>query len=47
MLIFTPNLEKVEEVGCGGMDGNQVLVRLGRRCGKLDDLEMLRPLSIC
>lgn len=32
MLVFAPDLEEIEEVGCGGVDGDQVLggIRSGR-----------------
>ena len=44
MLVFSADLEEVEEVGCGGMDGDEVFVWLGRRGGEFGDGEVVRSL---
>ena len=31
MLVFASDLEEVEEIGCGCVDGNEILI--GRGCG--------------
>jgi hypothetical protein len=46
VLVFSANLEEIEEIGGRGVDGNEVLVRFGGRCGQLDDFEILGPLDI-
>ena len=44
MLVFPADLEKVEEIGCGGMDGDEILVRLRYRIRKIADFKLLRAL---
>lgn len=34
VLVFAPDLEQVEEVGCGGVDGDQVLGGVGSGTGE-------------
>ena len=45
MLVLAADLEQVEEVGCRGMDGNEVFVRIGIWRGQVDDFQVFRPLS--
>ena len=44
MLVFPADLEKVEEIGCGSIDGDEILVRLRYRVGKIADFKLLRAL---
>lgn len=44
VLVFPADLEKVEEIGCGGMDGDEILVGLRYRIGKIADFKLLRAL---
>ena len=44
MLVFPADLEKVEEIGCGGMDGDEILVGLRFRVRKIADIKLLRAL---
>lgn len=41
MLVLAADLQQVEEVGCRGVDGNQVLIVLGGRIWKRLDLEVI------
>lgn len=41
VLVLAADLQQVEEVGCRGVDGNQVLVVLGSRIWKRLDLEVV------
>lgn len=45
-LVFTADLEQVEEVGGGGVDLDEVLVRLRLGVGEVADLEVLRTLFV-
>jgi len=45
VLVFAADLEQIEEVGCRGMDREEVLVRLGGWCGEIDDLEFFWSLG--
>ena len=44
MLVFPANLEKVEEIGCGSVDGDEILVGLRYGVGKIADFKLLRAL---
>lgn len=44
MLVFPADLEKVEEIGCGGMDGDEILVGLRYRVRKIADFKLLGAL---
>jgi hypothetical protein len=46
ILVFSPDLEKVEEVCCGGVDCDEVFVGLRRGRGKGDYLEVFRALEL-
>ena len=41
MLVFTADLEEVEEIGCGCMDGDEVLICRGCGVGERTDNEVL------
>ena len=45
-MVFAADLEQVEEVGSRGMDGDEVFVRLGCRCRKIEDFEDFWTLCI-
>ena len=45
-LVFPLNLENIEEIGCGGVNLDQVLIWLRRGLCELDDFELLGPLEI-
>lgn len=45
MLVFTADLEEIEEVGCSGVDGDEVLVWRGLGRGEGGDGEFLRTLG--
>lgn len=47
VLVFARDLEEVEEVGCGCVDGYQVLIRRGNGIWKGGDLEFLWTLDLC
>jgi hypothetical protein len=40
MLVFAANLKEIEEVGCRGMDGDEVFVGFRCRCRKVEDFEI-------
>ena len=44
MLVFPADLEKVEEIGCGSVDGDEILVGLRYRVRKIADFKLLRAL---
>ena len=46
MLVFPGDLEEVEEIGCRGMHGDEVLVFGRNGVGKSGDLEVGRTLKI-
>jgi hypothetical protein len=46
MLVFPTDLKKVEEVCCGGVDGNQVFAGLWRWVGEVDYFEVLGALFV-
>ena len=46
VLVLAADLQQVEEVGCRGADGNQVLIVLGGRIWKRLDLEVIWPLAV-
>ena len=45
MLVFAADLEEIEEIGCGGVDGDKVLVRGRFGGGEGGDGEFLWTLS--
>ena len=45
-LVFPLNLENIEEIGCGGVNLDQVLIWLREGVCELDDFELLGPLEI-
>ncbi len=45
MLVFTADLEEIEEVGCGGVDGDEVLIWRGFGGGQSGDSEFLWALG--
>jgi hypothetical protein len=46
MLIFAADLEQVEEVCGGGVDGDEVFVWFGRWCGEVEDFEVFGALEV-
>jgi hypothetical protein len=44
MLVFSLDLENVEEIGSRGMDLDEILIRGGLGIRELSDLELVRPL---
>lgn len=44
MLVFAAYLEEIKEVRSGRMDGDQILVWVGRWSGQMRDREILRAL---
>ena len=46
MLVFALNLEQVEEIGAGGVDFNQVIIRGRTGSGKIGDGEVKGSLYI-
>lgn len=45
-MVFTSDLEEVEEVGCRCMDGDEVFVWLGGRSWERSDCKVIRALDI-
>lgn len=45
MLVFAADLEEVEEVGCGCVDGDEVFVRFGGGRREVEDFEVFRALG--
>jgi hypothetical protein len=46
VLVFTPDLEEVEEVCRGGVDCDEVFVGCWGRCRKVEDGEVFRALGL-
>lgn len=46
MLVFSSDLEQVEEVGRGGVDGDQILRGFGVGSGQVEDLEVFWALEL-
>lgn len=46
MLVSASYLEEVKEIGCGCVDGDQILVRRGCGIGEGGDGEVLRALEV-
>lgn len=44
MLVFSGDLEEVEEIGCGGVDANRILIAGGSWVGELCYLKLLGAL---
>lgn len=47
MLVFAGDLEQVEEVSCGGVDADHILVFCGLGVGEVGDFELARALWLC
>lgn len=45
MLVFTADLEEIEEIGCSGMDGDEILVWRGFGGWEVGYGEFLRSLG--
>jgi hypothetical protein len=46
VLVLAANLEEIEEVGCGSVNGDKIFVGLRRGCWEVDYFEFLRTLDI-
>lgn len=45
MLVLSLHLQDVEEIGCGGVDLDQIFIRLWRGVWETDDLEVVEFLD--